>query len=588
MNAPATAAALAKTELQLIALSAITPSDTHIQKLRREHFNKDAMKELAESIRTNGLINPPLARPHGGAGKYELVAGERRYLAAKIVGLKEIFCSVRELTDDQVLEIQLIENLQREDLHALEEAEGYEELMKLKKISSDQVAEMIGKSRSYVYGRTKLLALCPELRKAFYAGKIDASTALELARITQPDRQRECYDYIVEEQQYGEFKNFREIRDYIRDKYMLRLKSAPFDVTDEQLVPKAGSCNKCPKRTGNQADLFGDVKNADVCTDTKCFDEKRQAHFAGARTNIEAKGKKVIHGDAAKKLFPNWETGGDELDGGYKKLNDHQGGRLVSAVVGKDYDPVLIQHPLTGKIIETASNQALAKAFGGKAPKQSQRSEPGMYNYEAARQRRSNAGPDVDEMLTERLAQLIHKNAPKQFGKAWMLDLAKVVFEKLNLRDDDAVAKAFSWPTSAFASGYRSKLPSQADKLDERGLVLLMFQLVFACRYGRESVQKLFGIKEQEVREQIIKERKAAAAKERAERKAKKEAKAKKKSPVAKVAAAIEKREAKAKAKKPAATAWPFPTGKKVFDKPKAKAKAKKKPAAKKAKGKKK
>jgi hypothetical protein len=88
---------------------------------------------------------------------------------------------------------------------------------------------------------------------------------------------------------------------------MLKLSSAPFDIKDAKLLPKAGDCIKCPKRTGNQADLFGDVKSADVCTDPKCFDDKRQAHFAGARKKKEAAGHKVIFGAEAKKLLPHWQ-----------------------------------------------------------------------------------------------------------------------------------------------------------------------------------------------------------------------------------------------------------------------------------------
>jgi ParB/RepB/Spo0J family partition protein len=482
MNAPVSAAALiAKPELVLIALAAIAPSDTHIQKLRREHFNKEALQELADSIRVNGMVNPPLVRPRTGAGKYELVAGERRYLAAGLAGLKEIFCSVRVLTDDQVLEIQLVENLQREDLHALEEAEGYEELMKLKKITADQVGDMIGKSRSYVYARCKLLALGPQLRRDFYAGKLDASTALELARIPQHERQAEAWKYIAEERKYGELLGVRDVRDYIREKFMLRLKAAPFDLTDEKLLPKAGSCVKCPKRTGNQADLFGDAKNSDVCTDTKCFDEKRQAHFAIGRKALEAKGTKILHGDAAKKVFPAWEQGDERTSDAYSRLDEQVyadgAHRKVSAIVGKDHEPTLVQHPATGKIIEVATKQEIVKASGAKNVTSSAGS---AYNYDAAERRRKAKGPDVDDVLTERLAQLIHKKAPKTFGRAWLLDLARVVFDKLNMRDDDAIAKAFGWPASSFSSGYRSRLPAQVAKLDERGVVLFMFQMVFA------------------------------------------------------------------------------------------------------------
>lgn len=191
MNAPASAAVFAKPSLQLVALASLVPSKSHVQELRRARFTKESLQKLADDIKRNGLMQHPLVRPIAG-GKLEIVAGERRWLAAKLAGLTEIYVSVRELADEQALEQQLSENLQREDLHELEEAEGYEELMKLKKINADQVAAMINQSRSYVYARLKLLALCPEARKAFYAGELDSSRALLIARIGHHDTQRQA------------------------------------------------------------------------------------------------------------------------------------------------------------------------------------------------------------------------------------------------------------------------------------------------------------------------------------------------------------------------------------------------------------
>jgi ParB/RepB/Spo0J family partition protein len=505
MNAPASQSAIGAPISMTLPIASIVPSKTHIQELRRARFDKKLLEELASSIRQVGVLQPIVVRPRGSE-RHELVAGERRWLAAKIAGLAEISASVADLSDEQVLEVQLIENLQREGLHELEEAEGYEELMKLKKINADVVADMVGRSRSYVFKRTKLLALCKEARQAFYGGALDASRALLIARIGHHDTQREALKYVTKGRHPNDGPmSFRDAQKFILDHYMLRLQQAPFDIKDEQLVAKAGSCVKCPKRTGNQRDLFGDVKDGNLCTDAKCFDDKRQAHHAGARKALEAKGEKVIHGDAAKKIVPNWEESKDtECSNGYVALDEHSyelGGK-VRDHLPPEYKPVLIQHPLTGKIFEAATKQALTK---GKLQKKHGKTA-------SAPKVKQPSQPDLDEVLTERLAQLIHKAAPKQFGKAWLLDLAKVVLDKLNLRDEDAIAKAFGWPASAFRrGGYSNGVPAQAAKLDERGLVLLMFQIVFATRWGRESVLKLFGINEQKTRELIIEERKAAA-----------------------------------------------------------------------------
>src|SRR5262249_8943087 len=155
-------------------------------------------------------------------------------------------------------------------------------------------AERIGKSRSHVFTRMKLLDLCPEAREAFYDGKLTASVAQLVARIGHHDTQRQALKDVI----YGEPNwqgqhsktpdpmSFREARDRIHEHYMLELKGAPFKLDDAQLLPKAGPCTTCPKRSGNQKDLFTDVKNPNVCTDPKCFDDKRQAVHAGVRIKL--------------------------------------------------------------------------------------------------------------------------------------------------------------------------------------------------------------------------------------------------------------------------------------------------------------
>lgn len=540
MNAPTPLAAVQPT-IVMVAIGNLVPSKTHIQELRRQRFDPKLIGELAESIKAVGVLQAILVRPLGK--KMEIVAGERRYLAAKLAGLADIPATPRELTDDQVLEVQLIENLQREGLHELEEAEGYEELMKLKKISADAVADMVGRSRSYVFKRTKLLALCPEARKAFYAGELDASRALLIARIGHHDTQRAALKDVTKGEYGRGPMSYREALDYIQREYMLRLKDAPFDLEDVDLVPKAGTCQACPKRTGNQQELFGDVKSGDVCTDPKCFDDKRQAHFSANRKKLEAAGKKVIYGDAAKKVLPNWqETRGSDLhrnhlQGGYVPLDEvsyasGSRGRKVADLLGADYEPVLIQHPGSGKIIEVATQQAVAKA----SQKPGSKSAP----TRAAKKPAKPAGPDVDEALRARLIKLIHEKAPKEIGKGQLQILVGRLLSHLNVRQEELadVAAQWGWDRKAFASGgYHStrKLPKPAMALDVRGLLLLSIEITFlADRYQRKPLLDLFDIDEAKTRELIIQERKAAAkaAREAKKGKAKPASKASGKAPV--------------------------------------------------------
>lgn len=152
-----------------LPIQALRPSTTHVQAQRRERFDSKALKELAETVREVGVLEPILVRTLSTEPTviYEIVAGERRWRAAQAAGHETLPGVVRELTDAQVLHLQLIENLQREELHALDEAEGFGELLKHHGYTVEKLADQVSKPRGYVYGRLKLLALCPSARQAF-------------------------------------------------------------------------------------------------------------------------------------------------------------------------------------------------------------------------------------------------------------------------------------------------------------------------------------------------------------------------------------------------------------------------------------
>lgn len=261
----------------MISLDAITPSPTN----PRKDFPPDMLAALAENILLHGVLQPVLVRfDKADATRYELVCGERRYRAARTAGLKQIPAMVRELTDEQVIEVQLVENLQREGLSPIEEAEGYERLQKECGLTADQIAEKIGQSRSYVFGRLKLLDLGEVARKALREGKLTPSTALLIARIPIKSMQEQATREITENNWLKDVLSYREAAKHVQSKYMLRLSTARFDTQCESLIATAGSCHKCPNRTGNQPALFDDVDSADVCTNPECFSAKNVATAA--------------------------------------------------------------------------------------------------------------------------------------------------------------------------------------------------------------------------------------------------------------------------------------------------------------------
>lgn len=158
----------------------------------RKTFDPVKLDELASSIASKGVLEPLLVRPYEtfGPAKYEIVAGERRFRAATLAGVETAPCIVRDLTDVEALEVQTVENLQRDDLHPLEEAEGYAALMKFAGYDVAQIAQRIGKGEGYVYDRLKLLQLIPAIRTVFLGGEISVGHAIPLARLNAADQKR--------------------------------------------------------------------------------------------------------------------------------------------------------------------------------------------------------------------------------------------------------------------------------------------------------------------------------------------------------------------------------------------------------------
>ena len=145
----------------------------------RKRFDDTALDELADSIREHGVLQPLTVR-RLSTGYYQIIAGERRWRAARLAGLSEVPAIVIEADDCKAMELALIENLQREDLDPLEEAEGYKRLMDSYQFTQEDVAERVGKSRSAVANALRLLGLCPEARALLEAGKLTGGHARTL------------------------------------------------------------------------------------------------------------------------------------------------------------------------------------------------------------------------------------------------------------------------------------------------------------------------------------------------------------------------------------------------------------------------
>ncbi len=153
----------------------------------RTRFDETMLSELADSIRKNGMMQPIIVRPSAKqSGKFEIVAGERRWRAAKIAGLDQLPVIVREITDQQALELALVENIQRQDLSPLEEAAGYQRLIEEFNYTQEELAGTVGKSRSHIANLLRLLALPDEVKQMLDSGKLTMGHARALLNAPDP------------------------------------------------------------------------------------------------------------------------------------------------------------------------------------------------------------------------------------------------------------------------------------------------------------------------------------------------------------------------------------------------------------------
>ena len=168
--------------VNLMPITALHPNPNQ----PRRHFDDAALRELADSIKSQGIIQPLLVRPQGGENTYQIVAGERRWRAAQLAGLKEVPVYVRQLSDKEVMAAALIENLQREDLNPIEEAEALQALRDALELTQEELASRLGKSRPAIANALRLLQLSATARADIQAGLLSAGHARCLLGIDAP------------------------------------------------------------------------------------------------------------------------------------------------------------------------------------------------------------------------------------------------------------------------------------------------------------------------------------------------------------------------------------------------------------------
>ncbi|WJJ96394.1 ParB/RepB/Spo0J family partition protein [Algibacter luteus] len=240
----------------------------------RKTFNEEALKQLAESIEEHGVLQPITVRKSGK--DYIIVMGERRYRASKLAKKKTILSIVREYDNNDVLEIQIIENLQRQDVEPTEEAEAVAFLSE--KYAPTEIAKRLGRTENFVRQRLKLAALIEGFKVFVRNGEMTISLGVGVA-LFEPEEQQMMLETM------GEEFNAHQINQMIKNQ-TYDLENAPFDVVDDKLITKVGACTTCPFNAANQGNLFGDGKM--VCTKSACYETKKSKSFL----NLIEKSKK--------------------------------------------------------------------------------------------------------------------------------------------------------------------------------------------------------------------------------------------------------------------------------------------------------
>lgn len=361
---------------------------THLvrSKTNRQILEDEALHDMAATMKVYGVLQPLLVRRLPAErmqdtfvdeatrhATHEIIAGERRFVAAGIAGLRRVPVLVIAADNTTAVVLQLIENLHREDLNPLDEARGIQQLVDDFSMTREAVADALKKSRSHVFDSLRLLNICPEAIAALKAGTLNRSVALLVAQRPTPALQVEFTKKVLTGGPDGGPMSYRSAKDLAQRNYMTDLTHAPFALDNAQLLPQVGACTKCPKRTGANPELW-DKAGADVCTDTACFADKKEAHYEALKADAQAKGRKIITGREARELMP---TEGATPKGYILLDKPKKGGtEPMREVLGQEVPQgkvVLIETP-TGGVVEAvpvrAAGEALqAKGAAGKADK---------------------------------------------------------------------------------------------------------------------------------------------------------------------------------------------------------------------------
>lgn len=418
---------MVNTEFEPDRLEHHNPAELRTSPFHRRRYWGD-MEGLAESIRAVGVIEPLIVRMLED-GSHEIVAGERRRKASVMAALATVPVIVREYTDEAAILVQGAENLQRADLHPMDEAEIYE-MLRGRGISEARIAAEYGKTAAHVRERLKLCTLAPAVRDLYLDGKLSHTVAYGLARLPDHDVQVKAAEAVMERMaatpDRASDDELGRLVYELRGRYMLRLAQAPFPLDDPGLPPRA--CAGCPDRSDSQVELFPELDAARdaYCLRPACHQGKVEAFWQREAAAAREAGREVIDGEAAADLFMSSGSTTLSHEGydKYVKADDaaiwgDRGKKTTYAqaieAVGAEVAPILVKGPNSEPI--TLFPRKVAQKVAKKVRKERERekadarSNTSAHEVEDAAMAEARRKREERERVVEATAQAIGRAA---------------------------------------------------------------------------------------------------------------------------------------------------------------------------------
>lgn len=402
----------------------------------RKDFNSDRLRELADNIAKVGVLQPVILREENG--QKILVAGERRYRAAQMAGLKSIPYRLLNLTEDEALEVTALENLHRADLNPIEEAQSFKTLLDSGNYQVEDVAERVNKSKAYVYRAVRLLDLPKEAQNALISGKITSGHARHLLRLTT----KECKEMLEEILEEG--LSVKEVARSMEWRFGKSLKEAAFPTS----LPYAEcpACRNCPHNSSNQQDLFEEEIEKGRCTNAQCFEKKHSFFLKGliAKAKQEAKVKGFVFqedkcGYGAEYYFNNHLIlNSDEIKSLEQEISAHPSYFGIGVDERRAVIRIFAVDDKARKWVQDLRNQ-------------------GPENEDEAAEEQEN---QKEQFIQEKTEQLVLESLPHFDYQPTKEELEDVLpFRNINDKQKEFMCKAFAIPDCSLDSF--KKLPSE-------------------------------------------------------------------------------------------------------------------------------